>query len=246
MKKIFTLWAALFLAATGFAQTTFTLERNGETLSNGAEITITEYSVEYDFSSMGMGICIKFDGGIHIRNNSGNAGKFVAKLEAIENCSNISICCGGTCIGVGTTGVVEKEGTLEAGATINTELHDMPTFQNTADISGHLSKCKLTVYAFGDEEDAVSVTLIMKGNTDSGLDQLKNSGKEVILTGRTLNYHFDNSTSHLLRLYDISGAAVMQQNLSSNSGTVSLEHLPQGIYIYKIEGTKACGKIIVK
>ena len=85
----------------------------------------------------------------------------------------------------------------------------------------------------------------MQGATDSGLDHVA-SENVVVVMGRSLHYNFDNAEGRMLRVFDISGASVMSQILGGGTGSVSLSQLPKGIYLYKVEGTKVCGKMIVK
>ena len=245
MKKLFTLLATSMFVVASYAQSTFSLVRNGEALANGAEVVVTTYTLEYDWSEYGMGVGVSFDSGIHIKNVSGGEASFVARLEGVQNASNFSICCGGQCSPIGSEGWVEKIGVLAAGESVDTQIHDMPSFDALAEVAAHHSICKLNVYNANNPSDGITVTLVMKGATDSGLDHVA-SENTVVVMGRSLHYNFDNAEGRMLRVFDISGASVMSQILGGGTGSVSLSQLPKGIYLYKVEGTKVCGKMIVK
>ena len=78
MKKHLLMLCLLLLGGFQFsnAQTTFSLLRNGETLTDGAKIVVTTYTLEYDWSEYGMGVGVSFDSGIHIKNVSGGGVSF--------------------------------------------------------------------------------------------------------------------------------------------------------------------------
>lgn len=56
----------------------------------------------------------------------------------------------------------------------------------------------------------------------------------VSVNGKTLNYNFATATQHTLCIYGVSGRLMKTVRLSQ-SGNVSLESLPNGVYIYEVK-----------
>ncbi len=252
MKKLFTFCSAvlLTLSSTVFAQeTTFSFVRKGETVPEGSSIVCADTVVNLAMPGM---YIIGYDTHLYLKNNSEDNAKAVVRIDAIENCSYVSICCGGACVSVGNNTFVEKgaDGSIAIapGAQLDLECHTVDqVFTDPNDVKNYYAQFNLSAWTFGDEEDKTTLTVTIDGSKiTASIDDVK-AEKEVAIKGRSLFYNFATDAARTLRIFNISGATVMTQTLSQTSGSVSLQDLQPGMYLYKVEGTdNACGKFIIK
>lgn len=111
-------------------------------------------------------------------------------------------------------------------------------------------KAKVSAWVKGKEDDKVSFNLVMT-NDDNLLSvegiQTHNE-RAVKLIGQDLVYDFATSSARTLSVYGLSGEKVMQENLASAQGRVSLASLSKGLWLYCIEGAdgKVSGKVVLK
>jgi hypothetical protein len=254
MKKFFTLCAALLSTAATFAQesTTFSFVHDGQVVTNGSTLNIT--SADYNAIPAGdiTFYSPQYNPHLYAKNNTNSEVTLVATIEAIVNDENgvyVGICAGGDCFTLTSTmQSTSKTTTLAPGATLDleieakgtatTQLSDVLAFENS-----HNSSTRVSLQVAGSTTDVTTITLNMGKKYETGLAHVASASK-VALHGRTLNYNFGSAAARTLRVYNVSGAAVMSQTLSGAQGTVSLTSLPAGIYIYKLGD--ACGKVVLK
>ena len=111
-------------------------------------------------------------------------------------------------------------------------------------------RAKVSAWVKGKEDDKVSFNLVMT-NDDNLLSvegiQAHNE-RAVKLIGQDLVYDFATSSARTLSVYGLSGEKVMQENLASAQGRVSLASLSKGLWLYCIEGAdgKVSGKVVLK
>jgi hypothetical protein len=255
MKKFFTLCAALLSTAATFAQesTTFSFVHDGQVVTNGSTLNIT--SADYNAIPAGdiTFYSPQYNPHLYAKNNTNSEVTLVATIEAIVNDENgvyVGICAGGDCFTLtATMQSTSKTTTLAPGATLDleieakgtatTQLSDVLAFENS-----HNSSTRVSLQVAGSTTDVTTITLNMGKKYETGLAHVASSTSKVALHGRTLNYNFGSAAARTLRVYNVSGAAVMSQTLSGAQGTVSLTSLPAGIYIYKLGD--ACGKVVLK
>ncbi len=252
MKKLFTFCSAALLAlsSTVFAQeTTFSFVRNGETPPEGSSIVWAATVVNMAMPGMYL---IGYDTHLYLKNNSDDNAKAVVRIEAIENCSFVSICCGGACVSVGDNASVVKGAdgsvTVAPGALLDLECHTVDQmYADPDDAKNYYARFRLSAWTLGDEEDKTTLLVTIDGSKlGASVDQVKTE-KEISIKGRTLFYNFSSDATRTLRIFDISGTAVMAQPLAQTSGSVSLQELQPGMYLYKVDGAgNACGKFIIK
>jgi hypothetical protein len=250
MKKFFTLCAALLSTAACFAQesTTFSFVRNGEVVPNGSTVVLNAPTDDMTFDFMpGMHVAT-FNTELYAQNNTTANATMVARVYSILHGEpEISICAGGDCVALTGVSMVEKEAVLAGRANLDLELHSAGTFMTEEDMNNYCTEARVTLYPLGDEADSTSIIVkIGKKYEDTALESVK-SNNRVAINGRTLNYQFNQAEARIVRLYNISGAAVMSRRIKEASGTISLAGLPAGIYIYQISGQpELCGKIMLK
>jgi hypothetical protein len=247
MKKFFTLCAALMSTAAVFAQeeTTFSFLQNGTAVANGSTVVASE--IEVGASIDGFGDYCTIDSHISLKNNTDQAVPVIITLEAVKNADEtISFCGLGTCVTMTGGNTIEqgKDGKTTLGAQTEKDMKLEAKAWNLS--SSYNSAVKLTAQVMGDPEDAAYIIVEFAPST-SGIRNVNATTSKVALHGRTLNYNFGTAGSRTLRVYNVSGAAVMSQHLTGAAGTVNLSNLPAGIYLYKVQGAQSvCGKVVVK
>lgn len=92
-----------------------------------------------------------------------------------------------------------------------------------------------------DSQQTVNLTINFLTSEQAGISAPEALEPALTISGRTLNYNVDSRTN--LTLYNISGRAVLNRNVD-NSGTISLDALPAGVYVYRLG--EETGKILVR
>lgn len=252
MKKPFTLLAAFAatLIPAVAEDTSFSFTRHGEVVANGSAITCADTVIQV--AMPGVVYVMGFETGLYLQNNTDDALKAIVRFEAIENCSLVSICCGGQCqivdsASVVTVGGVNSEAIAGRGM-MDLQCHAALTQYTSIDaLNDYYAQFRLTAWPIGDEEDATSITVTIDGSKISASLDAVQADKAIAIEGRTFRYNFPRDAVRTLRVYDISGMMTMAQPLDGKSGTVALDVLPQGLYLYKVEGEGgACGKFIIR
>jgi hypothetical protein len=258
MKKFFTLCAAMMMTAAVFAQeeTTFSFVHDNQVVANGGTVNIT--SADYNGIDLGSYTVYasEYNAHLYAKNNTNAEATFIATIEELTHSTSdnlyVSICTNGTCSNLSSTAnSVSQTMTIAAGESVDlmievkgpstSDLSVVQSFENK-----HNSSTRVSLQLQGDPDDITTITLNMGKSFESGIASVANTNK-VALHGRTLNYKFANAGTRTLRVYNVSGAAVMSQKLNGTAGTVQLNNLPAGIYIYKVAGTSSlCGKVVLK
>jgi hypothetical protein len=253
MKKFFTLCAAMLATAASFAQeeTTFSFVHNDQVVTNGGTVNVSTADIE---NIAGFYFIPEYNSHLYAKNNSNSEATVIATIEEITSDPSgvyVGICAGGTCENLTATKTsASKTATIAAGGLIDLEIEAKGTATTVESEANKFdaeynSVTRVSLQLQGDPDDITTITLNM-GRTATGISYVSSVNK-VALHGRTLSYQFANSASRTLCVYNVSGAAVMSQPLSNASGTVSLNNLPTGIYIYKISGAAGlCGKVVIK
>lgn len=110
-----------------------------------------------------------------------------------------------------------------------------PTTQPTEDIT-------IDVYVenLDDDEEIYEVTVVMLASTN-GISSVMVNKDQIKVVNNTLVYNVSKAST--LKVYGITGSMAAKYQISG-SGTLSLNNLPKGIYLYT-DGTNK-GKFIVK
>lgn len=167
-------------------------------------------------------------------------------VKAVSNV-DINLCAGTQCES-GTK--VTKS--IIAGPTINSPLNlqmdwsyavqDFDESQGNPDVEIPYIKVELEAYYADDPENAVRMTVEM-GNV-AAVETIGANMNNIIVKGKNLLYDVNGASN--LCVYSLSGRSLINKNVSGN-GTVSLESLPAGIYLYRLNGkTRKTGKFIIR
>ena len=231
MKKIFTLLVLFATALTASAQLSFTMD--GNTIENGA--TITSSKLDPSFEAMGF---VMFKPDVFV--NSEKAGNVTVEVKALDGRS-VSLCFGGNCI-PGTD--LAKSTDLAAGASVDIQLEGGGMITGT-----QTYKCEVTAYYTSDRSSTISFTLIMTNDpTVLAVGSIEAENDGVMFDGRTMSYTFAAAAPRTVSLYTVSGKQVAQWNVDAAAGTLPLDNLKNGTYVYAVKGagTNISGKVVLK
>ena len=232
MRKIFTLLVLFATALTASAQLSFTMD--GNTIENGA--TITSSKVDPSFAEFGS---VMFMPGVFV--NSEKAGNVTVEVKALDG-RGVSLCFGGTCINGKN---LSKSKDMTAGESVDIQLEGGGMF-----ITGTQTyKCEVTAYYTSDRSSTISFTLIMTNDpTVLAVGSIEAENDGVMFDGRTMSYTFAAAAPRTVSLYTVSGKQVAQWNVDAAAGTLSLDNLQNGTYVYAVKGagTNISGKVVLK
>ncbi len=232
MKKIFTLLVLFATALTASAQLSFTMD--GNTIENGA--TITSSKVDPMFTELGS---VMFKPDVFV--NSEKAGNVTVEVKALDG-RGVSLCFGGICINGEN---LSKSKDMTAGESVDIQL----------DAGGMMVKgtqtykCEVTAYYTSDRSSTISFTMIMTNDpTVLAVGSIEAENDGVMFDGRTMSYTFAAATPRTVSLYTVSGKQVAKWNVDAAVGTLSLDNLQNGTYVYAVKGagTNISGKVVLK
>ena len=232
MKKIFTLLVLFATALTASAQLSFTMD--GNTIENGA--TITSSKLNPSITEFGF---VGFKPDVFV--NSEKAGNVTVEVKALDG-RGVSLCFGGTCINGKN---LSKSKDMAAGESVDIQLDGGGMF-----ISGTQTyKCEVTAYYTSDRSSTISFTLIMTNDpTVLAVGSIEAENDGVMFDGRTMSYTFAAAAPRTVSLYTVSGKQVAQWNVDAAAGTLPLDNLQNGTYVYAVKGagTNISGKVVLK
>ena len=232
MKKIFTLLVLFATALTASAQLSFTMD--GNTIENGA--TITSSKVDPSFAEFGS---VMFKPDVFV--NSEKAGNVTVEVKALDGRS-VSLCFGGNCINGKN---LSKSKDMAAGESVDIQLDGGGMM-----VSGTQTyKCEVTAYYTSDRSSTISFTIIMTNDpTVLAVGSIEAENDGVMFDGRTMSYTFAAAAPRTVSLYTVSGKQVAQWNVDAAAGTLPLDNLQNGTYVYAVKGagTNISGKVVLK
>ncbi len=249
MKKLFTLLSAAFLALSGLEAQTLSFSHNGEAIANGS--TFTSERIDELYAEMGIRF---FDPEIVLTCDAD--AEVVVQVDASATKDAVQFCGviggDGNCITASPENnyLLEKSGVFVSGQGVNLKVDYNAGVGSMTDGKVYTIKAKVSAWVKGKEGEKVSFNLVMT-NDDNLLSvegiQTHNE-RAVKLIGQDLVYDFATSSARTLSVYGLSGEKVMQENLASAQGRVSLASLSKGLWLYCIEGAdgKVSGKVVLK
>lgn len=190
MKKLFTLCIALLFSCVAMnAQNFIFVDGDGNTIENGATLTMDQVSYKEDFvfNPDGSYEIIQVPmislSGVYIKNNSAESQscKVTYNVTALPN-GSFAACCAGNCSNLDSTSTIEKNANADAGKTIDistdTEWVPVAAGTTTVKISAQGSKSMLP-------DSEITINFIYDGT--ASIDGIQNNADNKVVARYSIN-----------------------------------------------------------
>lgn len=190
MKKLFTLCIALLFSCVAMnAQNFIFVDGEGNTIENGATLTMDQvsYKVDFVFNPDGSYEIIQVPmiplSGVYIKNNSSESQscKVTYNVTALPN-GTFAACCAGNCSNLDSEGTREKNANADAGKTIDistdTEWVPVAAGTTTVKISAQGSKSMLP-------DSEITINFIYDGT--ASIDGIQNNADNKVVARYSIN-----------------------------------------------------------
>lgn len=190
MKKLFTLCIALLFSCVAMnAQNFIFVDGDGNTIENGATLTMDQVSYKEDFvfNPDGSYEIIQVPmislSGVYIKNNSAESQscKVTYNVTALPN-GSFAACCAGNCSNLDSEGTIEKNANADAGKTIDistdTEWVHVAAGTTTVKISAQGSKSMLP-------DSEITINFIYDGT--ASIDGIQNNADNKVVARYSIN-----------------------------------------------------------
>lgn len=189
MKKLFTLCIALLFSCVAMnAQNFIFVDGDGNTIENGATLTMDQVSYKEDFvfnpdGSYEIQVPMISLSGVYIKNNSAESQscKVTYNVTALPN-GSFAACCAGICSNLDSEGTIEKNANADAGKTIDistdTEWVPVAAGTTTVKISAQGSKSMLP-------DSEITINFIYDGT--ASIDGIQNNADNKVVARYSIN-----------------------------------------------------------
>lgn len=191
MKKLFTLCIALLFSCVAMnAQNFIFVDGDGNTIENGATLTMDQVSYKEDFVFNPDGsyeiiqeVPMISLNGVYIKNNSAESQscKVTYNVTALPN-GSFAACCAGNCSNLDSEGTIEKNANADAGKTIDistdTEWVPVAAGTTTVKISAQGSKSMLP-------DSEITINFIYDGT--ASIDGIQNNADNKVVARYSIN-----------------------------------------------------------
>lgn len=191
MKKLFTLCIALLFSCVAMnAQNFIFVDGDGNTIENGATLTMDQVSYKEDFVFNPDGsyeeiiqVPMISLSGVYIKNNSAESQscKVTYNVTALPN-GSFAACCAGNCSNLDSEGTIEKNANADAGKTIDistdTEWVPVAAGTTTVKISAQGSKSMLP-------DSEITINFIYDGT--ASIDGIQNNADNKVVARYSIN-----------------------------------------------------------
>lgn len=190
MKKLFTLCIALLFSCVAMnAQNFIFVDGDGNTIENGATLTMDQvsYNEDFVFNPDGSYEIIQVPmislSGVYIKNNSAESQscKVTYNVTALPN-GSFAACCAGNCSNLDSEGTIEKNANADAGKTIDistdTEWVPVAAGTTTVKISAQGSKSMLP-------DSEITINFIYDGT--ASIDGIQNNADNKVVARYSIN-----------------------------------------------------------
>lgn len=190
MKKLFTLCIALLFSCVAMnAQNFIFVDGEGNTIENGATLTMDQVSYKEDFvfnpdvSYEIIQVPMISLSGVYIKNNSAESQscKVTYNVTALPN-GSFAACCAGNCSNLDSEGTIEKNANADAGKTIDistdTEWVPVAAGTTTVKISAQGSKSMLP-------DSEITINFIYDGT--ASIDGIQNNADNKVVARYSIN-----------------------------------------------------------
>lgn len=242
MRKIFTLFAAVVCSITMFAQSLQLETKSGQVIANGSTVTIEGEMVDM-YGAYG-----QFESNLYVRNLTESNQGVYAEMKAVTG--DTQICWGGGCVPVmpgnsHTTGM----GLVSASSSASLLIESLVMTPGYMD-AVVTRTIEITVWTDKNPSDKVSATVTFTNDPAVlNIESAEVEATSVYTNGNVLYYSFADATNRQLQVFDVTGHLQKDIRLTSEAGSLSLEGMTKGLYIYRVAeaGKKiVSGKFLVK
>ena len=234
MKKIFTLLSIIALALGVNAQK-LTFAVDGVSVANGS--TVVYKTLDPDWEAIGG---ILFAPKVTV---STDADATITVTGKETTGKVFSMCFGGNCQ---TANEVTKQQTLSANESVDIQFDAGQEDLFNVDIKTYT--VNLRAYVSGKESEGAFFTIICSNDPEVGGVNVVEVANRVLVSNGVLHYAFSSSSARTISIYALTGQKLGQYAVNSATGTISLQDMPKGMYLYRIQssGKPVAGKILVK
>lgn len=220
MRK-FTFLAAALAFVAGGANAQIEFVHNDEIVENGATVVITELHALSETYFQ-----VKSD--VMLKNIGEEETDYTLTITLQENNTSEEFsCCGfGTCVSLNLGIPLKNTGTLYSNELKDPQV-DVQGFWDPANAAQAVFLYELT---YGDVTKTITVEIDYDPTVS--IDDV-NAEKSVFVADNEVVYSFDAPAARQLNVYSVTGALVKQEVLET-AGTVSLNALGKGIYLYEV------------
>jgi hypothetical protein len=241
MKKLYTLFIATICAAAMTAQN-ISVKIDGQAVANGS--TFEKYYAE---DRTWYAELEDYNPGLYpeIVFSSQANGNVTVTLASLDNSEDVGFCCGGACE---MTDASKGYKAVKADLAYNKLLHgeqnlEIEVIHNTPWTENYTRELELTIVQ---KSETFTCKIILGVDPDkaASIGGIA-SKKPITYANNTLTCNLDTPT--FVTLYSVTGAEAMQKSVSAK-GSISLQSLAKGVYIYraKSDNKSYTGKVVVK
>ena len=211
----------------------------GKEIPNGSTITYKDYQweqYEEDYAVVTI-----------------NPGMFLVgdrtSTATVSTKSNVTIglCAGGTCVRLKE--ITKKDVPVDANAPLDLILDwEEEIYGTEQELTIPEITVEIEAWYNDDPTSVYKITLVMGGfEATAGIEGVEASQDNILFNNNVIKYDLNQISN--LSVYSLSGKTIMNQTISGN-GSVSLDGLSKGIYLYRVAGKNGkvvkTAKVIVK
>ena len=234
MKKFFTLLSIIALAFGVNAQK-LTFAVDGVSVANGS--TVVYKTLDPDWEALGG---IFFAPKVTVTTDAAATVTVTGK----ETTGKIfSMCFGGNCV---MDKEITKQKALAANECVDIQFDAGQEDLFNVDIKTYTVDLK--AYVEGKESEGAFFTIICSNDPEVGGVNVVEIANRILVSNGVLHYAFASSSARTISIYALTGQKLGQYAVNSASGTISLQDMPKGMYLYRIQssGKPIAGKILVR
>lgn len=233
MKRIFTFLTAALFGLANFAQDIAFQLGDGTLIENGATVVTKGHP---DATGLQLGA------GVYLKNlTDTDLGVFLT-MKSVTGTN--SICCYGGCVTINAGSSAEKQGLLSAGG-----VEDLLIDANTFMVMGYITNTvELTAWTAAKPDEKITATVTYTNDPVLGVEHETVKKNAVFVKDNVLQYSFVNAENRQIKLFDVAGKLAKSYVVADESGSISLEGMTKGLYLYSVSvgGHTICGKVLVK
>lgn len=240
MKKFFILLVVAMCCSFAYAQELAFQIRNGQTLEDGAVVTVEGYLDE-----TGM---FELYAGILLQNQQNDSTDVVVKMKALKGNSQI---CGLTnCTQLKEGETEERSGTLAPNELVDLAIGVDIMMDIMMDPNALFTRTvEVSAWTKANPEQKITATVTFTNDPAVLGVETVVSDARIYAKDNVFYYKFANAGVRELQLFDVAGKPCKSVRLASEQGSFSVEGMNKGFYLYRVTEKGArlqSGKVLVR